>query len=538
MQGSILAIASIISRIVGLLYRIPLTAIIGKTGNNYYGTAFTIYNIILIISSYSLPLAVSKLVAARMAKGQTKNAVKVLKGALMFATVSGGVFALFVFFFADFLTNLLKTPMSFIALRVLAPVIFIVAIVGTLRGFFQGLHTMVPSAMSQVLEQIVNAVVSVVAAYYLFSYGARVGAVLNNPDKMAAAYGAAGGTLGTAMGALTALIFMVFVFVMYQRVLKRKIRRDHTRERESYGDILKVLMMTIVPVLLSTTIYNLCDFVDNGIFKNIIATQDYDPHLVEEWWGVFSGQYLVLINVPLSIASALAASTVPELTTAFQSGEEMRVQRQIKMAQRFITIVAFPCAVGLFVLASPIMRLLFNDPDPTSARMLMLGAVSVIFYAISTLSNGLLQGIDKMNVPWKNAAIALVAQAAFLAILMFTTHIGIYAVVLSYTFYGFLMCVLNGFSVKKYSGVSFDIKTTYLVPLAAAAIMGVAAYVCYEGLDLLLHINAIATIVAIVVAVIVYFVMILLMKGISEIELLRFPKGELIVRVAKKMRLL
>ncbi len=538
MQGSILAIASIISRVVGLLYRVPLKSIIGKTGNDYYGTAFEIYSIILIISSYSIPLAVSKLVATRMHKGQAKNAYRVLKGALIFASVTGGTAAILVFFFAKQLTDLLKTPMSMIALQVLAPVIFIVAVVGVFRGFFQGLHTTVPSAISQIFEQVVNAIVSVVAAYYLFSYGKKVGSVLGNPDAFASAYGAAGGTLGTAMGAVTALICVLFIFGVYRGILKKKIKKDKTLVLEGYREIFKLLIITIIPVLLSTTLYNVSSIIDTGIFKSIAHAQKYDPNTISEWWGVYTGQYRVLINVPISIASALAASSVPALAAAFHSGEDMRLKRQVHMATRFIMVVSFPCAVGLFVLSGPIMQLLFFDPDKTSAYMLMVGAVSVLFYSLSTLSNGILQGIDKMRIPVRNAAIALVLQAGLLVILMYTLKLNIYAVILANAFYALLMCILNGLSVKKYTGTVQDIKTTYVIPGISALIMGVAVYVVYQLLMLLLSSNIIATIVSIIVGAIIYFVVILLFGGINEIELLRFPKGELLVKIAKKLRLL
>ena len=169
-QGSILAAASIISRIIGLLYRLPMTDIIGDTGNNYYSCAFEIYNIMLIISSYSLPLAVSKLVSARMAKGQRKQAYQVFKGALLFAIIAGTAVALIVYFGAELFTSMLQTPLSVFALRVLAPVLVVVAVLGVLRGFFQGLGNMLPSAISQIIEQIVNAIVSIWAAYVLYQY--------------------------------------------------------------------------------------------------------------------------------------------------------------------------------------------------------------------------------------------------------------------------------------------------------------------------------------------------------------------------------
>ena len=207
-QGSILAVASIISRIIGLLYRIPLKSIIGDIGNDYYGTAMEIYSILLLISSYSLPVAVSKLVSARMAKGQRKNAYRIFKGALVFALISGSAACLIVYFGAGVITTyIVNTPLSIFALKVLAPTLLIVAVLGVVRGFFQGMGTMMPSAISQLIEQIINAVVSVWSAYMLFQYGTRIGAVLGNPATYAEAYGAAGGTLGTGVGALAALFF-------------------------------------------------------------------------------------------------------------------------------------------------------------------------------------------------------------------------------------------------------------------------------------------------------------------------------------------
>ena len=155
-QGSILAIASIISRIIGLLYRVPLTAIIGNNGNSYYSCAYEIYSMLLLISSYSLPMAVSKLVSARVAKGDFKNAFKVFKGAFLFAVCSGIVAMLIVFFGAEMITRLMKTPLSIFALKVLAPTLVVMAVLGVMRGFFQGLGTMMPSAVSQIIEQIIN----------------------------------------------------------------------------------------------------------------------------------------------------------------------------------------------------------------------------------------------------------------------------------------------------------------------------------------------------------------------------------------------
>lgn len=542
MQGSILAIASIISRIIGLVYRIPMTEIIGDIGNNYYGCAFEIYNVMLIISSYSLPLAVSKLVSAKMAKGERKMVYQILKGALVFALCSGTIVALIVYFGAGFFTNvLLKTPNSIFALRILAPALLVVAVLGVLRGFFQGLGTMLPSAISQVIEQIVNAVVSVWAAYVLYGYGTKIGAVLGDKEHYAAAYGAAGGTLGTNLGSVAALIFVLFIFCVYMRIFKKQMRRDHHKKVGSFTYVMSLLIITIIPVLLSTTIYNISGIIDQSIFKNVALLQGYSQNDIDVWWGVFSGKYKLMINVPISIASAIAASSVPALTRAFQEKNKKEVRVQIGAAMRFIMVVAFPCAVGLGVLATPIFTLLFPGTIATvelASKMMWVGAAAVIFYSMSTLSNGLLQGIDRLKVPVKNAAIALVLHIVLLIVLMLFFHLDIYAVVLSNLFFAFMVSVMNAAAIHKYVGYKQEITKTFLIPTLCSAIMGAAAFGTYKLLFLITKNNAVGFFVAFLVAVIVYAVTLLLFKGLTEDEILKFPKGELVVQLAKRFHLL
>ncbi len=540
-QGSILAAASIISRIIGLLYRLPMTDIIGDTGNNYYSCAFEIYNIMLIISSYSLPLAVSKLVSARIAKGERKQAYQVFKGALLFAVIAGTIVALVVYFGAELFTAMLQTPLSIFALRILAPVLVVVAVLGVLRGFFQGLGNMLPSAISQIIEQIVNAIVSIWAAYVLFQYGTKVGQVLGDPERYAAAWGAAGGTLGTNLGAVSALLFMLFVFYAYMRVFKKKMKRERNVEVDSFGYIMKILVITIIPVLLSSTIYNISGILDQGIFKNIATLQGYKPDQIDVWWGVFSGKYKVLINVPISIASAMAASSVPSLSASFAEGNKEAVNNQINAAIRFIMVIAIPCCVGLAVLAKPIFTLLFPGTIETvdmATSMMWVGAVAVVFYSLSTLTNGLLQGIDQLKTPVKNAAIALVAHLLLLVALMMVFRLNIYAVLIANAFFAFLVCVLNSLALSRHAGYQQEVVKTFIIPVVAALLMGVVAYGAYALFHYVTKSNLISIIVSIVVAVITYAVILLLLKGLGEDELRKFPKGHLLITLAKKFHLL
>lgn len=538
LQGSILAIASIISRIIGLIYRVPLTNIIGDDGNNYYSSAYDVYNILLLISSYSLPLAVSKLVAARMSKGEKKNAYRIFKGALIFAFVTGSIAFLIVYFGAGFFTNLLATPQSYLALKILGPTLLIVAVMGVIRGFFQGMGTMVPSAVSQIIEQIINAIVSVGAAYILFNYGLKVGKIMGNEKELSESYGAAGGTLGTTAGALAALLFLMLVFLIFRKGFVSTKSFTSKRRTESYGSIFVILISTIIPVLLSTTVYNISSIVDQGIFKNLALYQNYSESDISTWWGIFSVKYKVLINVPIAIASAIAASCVPSITSAMAVKDKELVNSKIYSALRFVMIIAFPSAVGLAVLASPILTLLFGDSRQLSALMLQVGACSVIFYSISTVSNAVLQGIDRMSSPVKNAIVALVLHVIVLVGLMFAFRIGVFSVIIANAVFALIMCILNQLSIHAYSGFKQEYKYTYIMPLIASLIMGVCVYGLYKFFMLLCNVNAISTVLSICFGAMVYAVVLIKSGGLSEAELRNFPKGNSLIRLFKKIHLL
>ncbi len=538
-QGSILAAASIISRIVGLLYRMPLKAIIGKVGNDYYSTAYSVYNIILIISCYSIPLAVSKLVSERMGRGRVKDAYRVFKVALAFAIISGGIGALVIYFGAEFFTGtLLKTPLSIYALKILAPTLFVVSVLGVFRGFFQGLNTMIPSAISQIAEQILNAIVSIYAAYMLFNYGLQVGEAYGDAQNYGSAFGAAGGTLGTASGAVLALIFMLALFSCYIGVFRKKMRRDMHRSEESYKDIAYIFALTILPVLLSTTVSSLGTLIDQGVFKNVALLQEYSSTQISEWWGVYSGQFSVLSNVPVAIASALAASCMPSISRAFHGGKKESVDHQITLATRFIMIICIPSAIGMGVLGGPINQLLFADDDITTAYIMLFGCFSVIFYGLSTLTNGILQGIDRMSLPVINAVISLVIHIGVLFALMHFFDMNIYAVCIANNVYSLGVCILNDMAIKRHSSAKINFVKTYLLPAAASVVMGAVVYASYKLVYMYLESNTLGVALSICLGVGVYFVVLILIGGITAEELEEMPKGRLLVRVFKKCRLM
>lgn len=540
MQGSILAAASILSRLIGMLYRLPVTNIITDHGNDYYSAAYEIYNIILLISSYSLPLAVSKLVSAKAALGQYRNAWRIFKSALYMAFFVGILGSAVTYLGAGFFTGtLLNTPESELSLKILALAVFFLAVMGVLRGFFQGMGTMMPTAVSQIIEQIFNAIVSIAAASVLFQYGLSLDQKAGITDgRSGPIYGAAGSTLGTSIGALAGLLFLIAVMMMYRRVLRRQMRKDRTGSRDSYGDILGLLVMTIVPVILSTAVYNISGILDQGVFKYLMLdVQKIEKSTVEVYWGIYVGKYKLLTNVPIAVASALSASTIPALTRARMEGNRKEMRRKTDGAIRMVMFVCIPSAFGLTALAEPILRLLSWNTDPIAAKLFIAGSTAVIFYGLSTLTNGILQGIDKMHIPVRNALISLVLHLALLVVLVQVCKLHIYGVVISYLFFAVMMCILNGLAIRKYLRYRQEMVRTFLIPIVSSTIMGLSCWLLYTPLEELIGFK-LSAVICIVLAVFIYGFFLLLLRGITEQELRAFPKGYLLVRGLKKLHLL
>ena len=539
MQGTILAVAAIITKFIGLAYRIPLTNIMGAEGNGYYGAVFQVYNLALMLTSYSLPMAVSKLVSARAATGQHRNAFRIFKGAMSFAVISGGIVTGVVFFGAGYISkHIMKLEMSVYALRVLAPCIIIVAILGVLRGFFQGYGTMVPTALSQIAEQIINAIVSVAGAYLLMKTGESMasGAAKNTYGS---AYAAAGGTLGTVMGALTALLFMIFVFgLCYKKKLKRSLTKDINHREESKREIYKVLLFTIAPVILSATVYNISNLLDQTMFTNIMAAQGVPEKTYAELLGMFNGQYDTMTNIPLNISNALAASFIPSLVATIQTGTKKEIHAKINLVSRFNMMLAIPCAAGFISLAGPILNLLYFTQDNTVPAMLLrIGGISIVFFCLSTVTNAALQGMDRMSQPVKNAAISLVVHLIALFIMLVVFKWSIYSIVVSKIVFAGLIVILNAKDLYKACGYTQEKRRAFVIPAIAAIIMAVAANIVNFLFSFLIGARA-ATIVAIFAAMGVYAVALIRLGGINEAELRSVPKGKLLVKILKKVRLL
>lgn len=254
-------------------------------------------------------------------------------------------------------------------------------------------------------------------------------------------------------------------------------------------------------------------------------------------------KYRTLINIPNAISSSMASSMIPTLVSLWTLGNIRDFRAKLATAVKTNMIIAFPCAIGLSVLGTPIMRTLFPTTDfIISGRMLLFGGIAVVFYALSTITNAALQGLDKMNIPVIHAAISLAIHIPLVWALLKFTNMGIYVLLIGAVTYPLVVCILNWFAVAKHANYRQEVKNTFLIPLLASIIMGAAAFGIYKLIVLILGIsyaaNLVAVAISILLAIIIYFVLIILLKGLTVKDMADFPMGMRIYRLARKCHLM
>lgn len=539
MQAGILAMASMIVRVIGLLYRAPLTAIIGDEGNGYYGTAYNIYTIILMVSSYSMPSAISKLMAQKLAVGEYRNANRVFRCALTYGVLVGLVGSGLLFFGARFLVP----DVAVCVLQVFAPTVFLFGILGSMRGYFQARGSMVPTSVSQILEQLANAVVSIAAAWLLMQ--TAVGA---DPTRRAQ-LGAMGSALGTGAGVLIALLFMVFCFRRSKEGRKAEILSDATGKEEKYRIFLRDTILVITPFMLSGVIMNLTTSLNQTIYmRMLIDLKGAGETATTTLYGIFSNKAVVISNIPISIATAVSSAIIPGISAAYARRDETGARRQVGNAIRITSIIAIPSAVGLAVLARPITMLMFPQMESLelASSLLSLLAVTVIFYSISTITNAALQSIGRMNLPLISAGIALVVQTVVLVLLLRFTDLDVRALVLVSILYSVMIFAVNQYYLRRFLGIRQDVRRDYLQPFVCAALMGAAAKAVYYLVSMAaepmrnlpkgfyFH-NLASTAAALLAAVLVYGYTMVRSGTIRRKDLLSMPKGQSLVRLMEKL---
>lgn len=529
-NATFLMVAALISKIIGMLYKSPLTTLIGRESFACFQFAQNAYFILLMIASFSIPQAVSKIMSERIAFKRYRDAQRVFKGALLYAVIAGGIAALVCIFGASILVpdNMANARL---ALQMLAPTIFVSGILGVFRGYFQAYRNMLPTSISQILEQIAVATVALLASGFMVHHFANAG------EDTLQRWSAAGATMGTGAGVCTAFLFMLFVYRVNHKTIAKKIKNDRVSVNESYRSIMKIILLIAAPIILSAFIYNVNGYINGVMYTSILGWKGVSNSLVKQNYAEY-GFFMTLINIPLTLASTAPTSMMPEVSAQYAIDDLEETKRKIDQATWIAMLISIPASVGLAVLAQPVTRLIFPSTEGVAGQLMVIGVITVILNSTSNISNGVLQAIGKANIPMINAAISLGVDIVFLALVLVFTNMGIYAVVLAMVVYALVMCVLNDRALKKYLGYKNPWRSAYFVPILASIPMGIVAVAVYKLVYAVIGSNFISLIPSIVLAIVVYFVGYLVVAKPKKEDLAALPGGTRLAQVAQKLKIL
>ncbi len=505
LQGAfILTISTALVKIAGLLFTIPIANMLGGTGMGYFYTAYDIYNMLAVLASAGLPVAVSRMVSETLVGGNTDEADRIYKVSVRIFTVIGAVIAAIMFFGADLLAELLKNPNAALSIRVLSFTAFFSFIMSSMRGYFQGHSIMTYTAVSQVIEAVCKLVLGCALAYVLMA------------TELSYVGGSAGAILGVSVGAGLAVLFLWW----NMRSMRRRREPSGLAVRSDRA-IIKELFRIAIPVSLGASVMSVVNLIDTAVIMRVL--QDGLGYTYEHanWlYGVF-GNAKKIFNFPSAFIVPFTVSILPVLTAAVTEKNREKISENMTNCFKFAFMVSMPAGIGIMVLANPIMNIIyFNTPDEANAGapMLAVFGLAVILYSVVSITNAILQAFGKVNYPLISLCTGAVVKVVLNAILVGVASVNIMGAPIATCVCYVVMIVMNFVFIGKYMTNLRGIAANTLKIVLSALVMGGAAYGLYALLSAPLGVK-LGGLVSIAGAGVVYVVMLFVARAVTVAEL-------------------
>lgn len=531
--AAILAAGILIVKLIGMFYKIPLINIIGEAGAADFNNAYNIYAVLLTVSTAGLPVAVSKLVSEANALNRRNQVRRTFRLALVLFLTLGLISFLVMFFRADALAGMMNDSKAAAGIRALAPAVVCVGCLAALRGYSQGHSNMAPTSVSQIIEALCKLVVGLGLAFWLVKQG-------KDPDVAAA-----GAITGVTVGTVVALIYMVLDFF-----LSRGREDTHGTDRpDSAGSILANILKIAVPITLSSSMVGIVTVIDSSLVQGQLQSAlDLTEKASRTLYGNYSGA-LNIYNLPTSLMAAITASVIPAVSAALARRDRRGAARITGSALRITALLSFPMGVGLFVLGTPIIRLLFPSLNVEVAGPLLstLG-VATPFVCMVLVCNSVLQAHGFINLP-----VIVMVLGGIVKIVNNYNLVG--AIGIAGAPVGNILCfglalVLDLVVITRVIPNRPRLLPIFIKPAIASAIMGGAAWAVYGLLSRVLTAeqvneagetirvvsrmgNALGIFLAIAVAGVVYLVLVVAIRAISKDDLALMPKGDKLARLLR-----
>ena len=513
--AAILGATGFLVKLIGVLYRIPLNNILGTDGAGLYMKAYPFYTYLLMLSTAGLPPTIAKLVAESVSKGDHAGAKKIFRISLVLMAALGLAFSTVLFVFSKQISeSIVHDPLARLPIMTIAPAIVLVSIMAAIRGYFQGLQNMVPTAVSQLAEQIGKIIFGITLAILLIPKGIE--------------YGAAGAILGVVISEFIGLLVVIVFYIAKAPKLRKGIKSN-----KSAKSIIKKIVSIAFPILLGASIMPLVTLIDAIIISARLEFIGYTSKVARDYFGLFSSYVNTLVNVPGSISLAFCVSMVPAAAAAVAKRDNNLLNRNVFLGYKLSLLVAVPSAVGLYVLAHPIMDLLYGNKLSLeylliASNLLKIISGGVIFLSILQTFNGLLQGMGRVYVPVAALSTGALTKIILCYILVGNPQFNIYGAPISTFACYAVAAIIDVAVIKKLTKVKFS-QNGFNIKLAlASALMGAAAWASYELIKNIAG-SSIATVTAVFVGVVVFVLGLIIFKVLSKEEMITIPGGNKLV---------
>ncbi|MCI8283694.1 MAG: polysaccharide biosynthesis protein [Firmicutes bacterium] len=527
MKGAvILGIAGLIIKALGAFFRIPLANIIGDTGMGYYQTAYPVYVLLLTLSTAGIPTAIARLVSERTAEENHIEAYRIFKISFALLLGIGFISCAILFFGAPLIVSVVSDmPNTVYAMRATAPALLFVPMMAAFRGYFQGLQNMTPTAVSQIMEQLFRVASGLILAIALLPAGLY--------------YAAAGASFGATAGSIFGLAAIFIIFIRRRPGIRQSLENSvKDGAREDAGHIIRKIIIIAIPITIGAAIMPIMNNLDLAIVMRRLAAAGFTAKEANDLYGQLSGFATPIINFPQVLTQSIAMSLVPAIAAAYKTKDISFMRRNIELGMRTAMLIGWPCAVGIFVLAKPIMLLLYptqHESAVSASGCLAILAVGVIFLSSVQTLTGILQGAGRQMIPVVNLLIGAIFKIAITYWLTGIASINVKGAAVGTVCAYLVASILNLIAVKKYTGAAFDLSLTYIKPIVSSVGMGVAVWIVYKLINMICG-NAVSTLISVCCGVIVYGILIFMFKGITDEELKLLPKGKKIAAVFSRIK--
>lgn len=547
-------IAQIVIKVLGLIYRLVITNIpyFGDEGNGLYSAGYQVYTLLLAVASIGVPNAIAKLVSERIAKGKNKEAHDIFKTALILFGIIGFVGSTFLFVGSGAIADKIGNPEVRGIMMALAPAVFFVAVSAVIRGYFNGMYNMKVSSRSQMLEQLFKSVLTiglVVTVYMLAVVNpTKISEMLNlsveNVTVMMA-------IAANAASTIAATLCCGYLLVYYQKV-KKEIWKEINSANGEYikyprKKIMKTILAVSIPISLASIVAainrNIDTFtVTNGLkvaLEGLYATEKLLTEEANRLYGILAGRVDTLIGLPTAINVAFATALVPAVSESMAKGDEKTARKRVTFSFRTTLLIALPCAIGMAVLAEPILSLLFPNVKAVEAPLLLqISAFTVVFTLINQTIGGALQGLGKVLVPAASMACGAVVKLVMNLLLIRNPQIGIYGAAVSSVLSSMTVMIIEMTILTRYLKFDSTKKQMIFKPILATLLMGITAFLSHKLISNYLIKGSVATLLSIMISIITYFLSVIWLKIFERDDYHMLPYGDKIYKFLEKIKII